>query len=325
MRLALIPILACGLLGSLTPGAAQAQTPPTENTVEDVVVVGRPLREAVQSFVEEVGVAQRDQNLARWDRRVCIGVVNMNSRYAQAMVDQVSAVAMAIGLRPGDPGCRPNVLILADSDGDALARWMVEGDPQFFRPDIGNTNLGPDALEYFQSSSAPIRWWQVTAQRPSQFGPTASRIRGSYEEGLSHIIIILDMSRIGTVSFASLADYVSMVSLAQVDSQVDASGFDSVLNLFAENGSRSLRMTDWDLAYLRGLYTARGDAADPERQQREISFQIRRQLEAQGRATEQPATDVEQQDGVIGSPVETTSEVSTGSALPDTQPEQTHP
>ena len=264
----------------LSAGGAHAQTEPGSTEVEGVTIDGSVLREVVTNFVEEVGVAQRDQNLARWDRRICVGVVNMAPRFAQALADQVSAVAMAVGLNPGDPGCRPNVLILADSNGDALARALVEQDPQVFRPDIGNTNMGQAALDRFQDSGAPVRWWQVTYTRTAEFGVTASRIRDSHEEAMGHVIIILDTSRIGSVSFASLADYVSLVALAQVDPQIDARGYDSVFNLFVANASRTQRMTDWDLAYLRALYAMRGDAASPDRQQREIAFALRRELEA---------------------------------------------
>ena len=281
MRLVSSLVLAAALVGFASPSFAQAQP---ENEVEEVTVIGRPLREAVQSFVEEVGVAQRDQNLARWDRRVCVGVVNMNNRYAQVLADQVSAVAMVVGLQPGDPGCRPNILILADSDGDALARALVEEDPQVFRPDIGNTNLGRDALEHFQSSGAPVRWWSVTYTRTAAFGVTASRLRQSHEEALGHVIIILDTSRIGQVSFASLADYISMVALAQVDAQIDPTGYDTVFNLFTPTGSRTQRMTDWDLAYLRALYEMRGDAADPEREARQIALEASREIQAQAEA-----------------------------------------
>lgn len=280
-------VLAAGLGSAPALANAQAQPEPPAEEVDEVTVIARPLREAVQSFVEEVGVAQREQNLARWDRRICVGVANMTPRYAQAMVDQVSAVAMVVGLRAGEPGCRPNIMILADSNGDNLARALVAEDPQVFRPDIGNTNLGQDALEHFQSSGAPVRWWQVTYTRTAQFGVTASRIRESHEEGLGHVIIILDTTRIGTVSFASLADYVSMVSLAQVDARLDAQGYDSVFNLFEPGADRTQRMTDWDLAYLRALYATRGDAADPDRQQREMAFHLRRELEAAAAARDE--------------------------------------
>lgn len=292
----LVPSLALAatlIVGAAAPAFAQTQP---ESEVEDVTVIGRPLREAVQSFVEEVGVAQRDQNLARWDRRVCVGVVNLNPRYAQALADQVSAVAMVVGLQPGDPGCRPNILILADSNGDALAQALVDEDPQVFRPDIGNTNLGQAALEHFQTSGAPVRWWSVTYTRTADFGVTASRIRQSHEEALGHVIIILDTSRIGQVSFASLADYISMVALAQVDAQIDPSGYDTVFNLFTPNGSRTQRMTDWDLAYLRALYEMRGDAADPERQAREIALEASREIQAQAEADQAAAGEAEQPD-----------------------------
>jgi hypothetical protein len=279
-------LLAAGLsLSAAVPVLAQTQP---ESEVEDVTVIGRPLREADQSFVEEVGVAQRDQNLARWDRRVCVGVVNLNPRYAQTLADQVSAVAMVVGLQPGEPGCRPNILILADSNGDALAQALVDEDPQVFRPDIGNTNLGQAALEHFQTSGAPVRWWSVTYTRTAAFGVTASRIRQSHEEALGHVIIILDTSRIGQVSFASLADYISMVALAQVDAQIDPSGYDTVFNLFTPNGSRTQRMTDWDLAYLRALYEMRGDAADADRQAREIALAASREIRAQAEADQAP-------------------------------------
>lgn len=288
MRLVRCLALAALLTAGATP--AFAQTPP-ESEVEDVTVIGRPLREAVQAFVEEVGVAQRDQNLARWDRRVCVGVVNLNPRYAQALADQVSAVAMVVGLQPGDPGCRPNILILADSNGDALARALVDEDPQVFRPDIGNTNLGEAALEHFQTSGAPVRWWSTTYTRTADFGVTASRLRQSHEEALGHVIIILDTSRIGQVSFASLADYISMVALAQVDAQIDPTGYDTVFNLFTPDGSRSQRMTDWDLAYLRALYEMRGDAADADRQARDIALAASREIQAEAdRAQETPAS-----------------------------------
>lgn len=282
----LFSLLSGAALAALIAGSASAQSQPPIDRVDDVTVLAQPLREAVQSFVEEVGVSQRQQNLARWDRRICVGVVNMTPRYAQALVDQVSAVAMVVGLTTGQPGCRPNILILADSDGDRLAQALVAQDPQVFRPDIGNSNLGQDALAYFQTSGAPVRWWQITYTRTSEFGVTASRIRESHEEALGHVIIILDTSRIGSVTFASLADYISMVALAQVDARLDAAEFDSVFNLFNAGTDRTQRMTDWDLAYLRALYAMRGDASSPDRQQREIAFHLRRELEASAAARE---------------------------------------
>lgn len=259
---------------ALTLFAAQ-QTPPAEppaTEVEEVVVQGRGVEEAVRAFVQDVAATPRGRNRARWDGRVCIGVVNMAPAYAQAMIDQISAVTLAVGLDAGEPGCRPHVLIIADSDGDALARRLVADEERVFRPTIdANGHLGRAALERFQNSGAPVRWWAVSETVMADTGApatgevqvrNASRLRSNVREDLRRIIVILDANRIGRVGFVGLAEYVAMVTLAQVDPDVDARGYPSILNLFADGiPDPNARLTQWDLDYLRALYATRGDSA----------------------------------------------------------------
>lgn len=262
------------VLAALALFAAQ-QTPPADppaTDVDEVVVEGRGVEEAVRAFVEDVAAAPRGRNRARWDGRVCVGVVNMAPAYAQAMIDQISAVTLAVGLDVGDPGCRPHVLIIADSDGDALARRLVADEGRVFRPDIEATgHLGREALERFQSSGAPVRWWTISETVLADTGAPAtgsvqvrgaSRLRSNVREDLRRIIVILDASRIGRVGFTGLSEYVAMVALAQVDPDVDARGYSTILNLFADGTpDPDARMTQWDLDYLRALYATRGDSA----------------------------------------------------------------
>lgn len=299
MRRLLLPLMAA----SFVAGAAQAQSQPEPGPteVEGVTIEANSLREAVASFVAEVGAAPRGQNLARWDGRVCVGVMNMTPRYAQLLADHVSAVGLAVGLDVGEPGCQPNVLILADSNGDALASRMAADHPLAFRPDIDNSNRGRAALSRFRTSGAPVRWWHVTQTVSSDTGESAeggatvrvrgaSRLRGNVREDMHHVIIILDTSRIGSVTFASLADYVAMIALAQVDDQAETASYDSILNLFAGGVSRNgLRMTQWDLDYLRGLYSAPPDALRPSRQEREIAGEILNSAERE--ATSPPSSE----------------------------------
>jgi hypothetical protein len=244
------------------------------------VVEGTRVEDAVRAFIEEVGEAPRGHNLARWDRKVCVGVMNVTGAYAQRLIDQVSAVALAIGLDIGEPGCKANVLILADSDGDALAKRLVGDSYRAFRPERESGILGMNALKVFQNSHAPVRWWHVPQTvmadtgNPATGGFTqrvrgASRIHANVREDMAHVLIILDTSKIGTASFASLADYVSMVALAQIDPSADTREFPSILNLFG-TADRTARMTQWDLDYLRALYTAQGDTARPSGQERQI-------------------------------------------------------
>jgi hypothetical protein len=275
-------ILAVAATLAAAPAAAQQAQQVTPD--DRVVVQGRRAEDAVRDFVAEVGAAPTGTNMARWDRKVCVGAFNLAPEYAQRLVDQVSLVAVAVGLEPGEPGCRSNVLIMADPDGDALAARLVKDHLRIFQPpESFDNNLGSDALRRFQTSDAPVRWWHVGQTVLADTGlPVtrgmsvrvrgASRLRSNVRQDMSHVLIILDASRIGSVSFTSLADYVSMVALAQIDPEADTHEFSSVLNLFAnEAGERRTRMTQWDLDYLIGLYETSGDAATPRQEANRIA------------------------------------------------------
>src|SRR5690606_25264014 len=92
----------------------------TETQVdEEVVVRGRRLDEIefdlhlyIRDFLEEVTAPARTRGYARWDRRVCVGVHNLENTAAQYIVDRISSLAVDVGLEPGEPGCGPDVNIL---------------------------------------------------------------------------------------------------------------------------------------------------------------------------------------------------------------------
>jgi hypothetical protein len=54
-------------------------------------------------------------------------------------------------------------------------------------------------------------------------------------------------------TWQQLADYLGVVSLAQIDPAANPAAFDSILNLF-KNPSAYSGLTDWDRAYVRALY-----------------------------------------------------------------------
>jgi hypothetical protein len=78
------------------------------------------------------------------------------------------------------------------------------------------------------------------------------------------------------LSALQLADYIAMVSLAQINPDADTSGYASILNVFDDpDGSTSL--TSWDLAFLGGLYAAKRTAAAQIARRGEIVDAIHRQ------------------------------------------------
>ncbi len=272
-------------LMSLALIAAAPQDPPVQDPapqdppvtrVDDIIVDGRPLRAVAEEFVAEVGEAPRGRGLARWYQRLCVGVVNLRPDVAQPLVDHISAVAQELGVEPGDPGCRPNVIVVFTEDPSGVAAAMIEADPRGFRLGSRSFHLDSGYRRDFVASDAPVRWWhssvpvnsengQRAARLPGDvdadgnpaapyiFTASASRLNSQIRDDLARVFVIVDVTRIGDVSPQQLGDYLAFIALAQIDPEGDTSRQSSVLNAF-EDPASSPGFSDWDLAYLRGLY-----------------------------------------------------------------------
>jgi hypothetical protein len=287
----------------------QAQTPapvqdPAPSTLEDVVVEGRTLRSTVDRFVEEIVAPPVGRAPARWDRTVCVGVANLRREAAQVIVDRVSAIALDAGLEVGEPGCSPNVLVVAGDDGDAMARGLVQATPFAFRPGYAGASGSARALERFQTNGAPVRWWHVAVpvtrdtgvvavRMPGENAPVvsqdASRLRTNFQNDLRKAIIVVDLTKAEGVNFQQLGDYVGMVAMAQIDPEAETGAYDTILNLF-EPSHRVAGLTAWDASYLKSLYDAEMNRRLVGQQSGEISqLMLRDQEAARAAPTEAPA------------------------------------
>jgi hypothetical protein len=258
-------------LALVAPGLAWAQETP-ETTVEDIVVLGTPLREQVETFADTVVAPPHGRGPARWSARsgICVGVVNLQREAAQAMADRVSEVALELGLPIGEPGCSPNVLIIATDDAPALTAALVDRSPNAFKPPYSGSSRSRLQLRRFIESDAPVRWWHVSVPvnsetggiavripgyEPPRTGTMASRLTTVIQNDLRRAYVIIDIDQAEGVSFQQLADYVAMVAFAQIDPDADLSAFPTILNVF-NNPNIAFGLTDWDQAYLGSLYGA---------------------------------------------------------------------
>ncbi len=277
-------------LAILQAGAATAPpprvSPPGEPTEVEGLVVTAPTRtdkDQITSFVTSVTAPTADKRLGRWDRKICPGVIGLKPAYAQVMLDRISATAQDIGLEVGGPGCKANILIVATADSDALVRQAVKDNPDTFAKYEDGVSRGKKALQAFIDSPAPVRWWHVTSRKTSDGQSyvqganvrvrSVGRVNTNTRTDFDHVVIVLDVRRTGIVRFSALADYVAMVSLAQINPDADTEGASSILNLFTDKAAGATPvdgMTDWDMAYLRGLYTARRDVRRGDRQEADV-------------------------------------------------------
>ena len=277
-------------LGGLSVAAAQvAAANPAATQVEDVTVTAQATRRATGVFASQIANGPPGRFRARWDRELCIGVINMDREHALFLIDRVSQAARPLGLRLGEPGCKADVRIYVTDQPDALAVSLTDTYPLSFRPARRSVTLGDEALERFRTSDAPVRWWHVSApfmdgthqlamtlnsaedpRQPMYVGVrNGSRLRGNTRDDLIGVTVVLDLNQIGAVDFRALSDYVAMVALAPVDPTADAKGLNTVMNLFAQPEVTGLTSLDRD--YLAALYSASRTPMTVSQQNAEIA------------------------------------------------------
>lgn len=304
------------LLSSLALTLAPQTAPPAPGVagqdagrLADIIVDGRRMEEAARSFIEEIGAPPPGTRPGRWNSEICVSVTGMQARYARYLIDRVAIAALDAGVDVSGPGCKPNVIILATSDGPALASHLVDEVGLGFRPSVSSTNLGRRALQHFRASDAPVRWWHVTMPVEPDSGQVAialrgqdapavtvrdvSRLRSNVRYDIGWAIIIVDMSRTGGAPFGAVADYVALAALTQLDPFADMSGEDTILNLFREDHAVT-GLTDWDKDYLAALYSSRTNRATDRQQINDMVTrltQVRGEAELRREAEEDAAGD----------------------------------
>jgi hypothetical protein len=272
--------LTLSLSAGTVPAQEAPQTPAAQRPaqLDEVVVEGRQLEALVRNFVTDVSQPANNRGLARWNRPICVGAVNLRNDVGQYVIDRISDVARELEVEAGEPGCRPNVLIVAAVDGAGLATALVEDRPRNFDLRHNGTDAGTRAFRNFRTGDQPVRWWQISMPIDSETGGravrlpgdidpasgqpsapeihvfAASRLRTQIRDDLVRSVIIVDVDRLGGASLVQLADYLALVALAQVDAEADTAPYPTILNLFADPASAPAGLTEWDRSYLTALY-----------------------------------------------------------------------
>ncbi|MEZ5957530.1 MAG: hypothetical protein R3C27_10010 [Hyphomonadaceae bacterium] len=263
-------------------------------TASDIVVAGvRP--EQTQAFVQQLAaISPMADQLPRWDATICTSIAGMPARQAQFLADRIAQRAAAVGLQPGGPGCVANVAVFVTADSDTFARELFERDRAMFAyyQENGVSTLGQQALDDFLTTPRAVRWWHVSqtfgADGISLSGDAASggmenapavrssgsRLSGNTREDLKQAIVIIDANRVRGAQLAALADYLSLVVLAQINPHAVTAEYPTILNLFEGEGVNTdgpTALTQWDQAFLDALYKTARNAANQRQQQADIA------------------------------------------------------
>ena len=137
---ALATLLTAGALAQdVSPEAGAGSATEATQATDEVIVRGRrlsdieaDLRIYIKEFLDEATQPPPGRGYARWNRGVCVGVHNLKREAAQYIIDRVSALALEVGLEPGEPGCNPQINIVFSTDARQMAARMVESDRALF-------------------------------------------------------------------------------------------------------------------------------------------------------------------------------------------------
>ena len=248
--------------------AAQDEADSTGGATGDIVVTGtqetvtvsQVQRQARDIAVVDGGVLEAP--LARFEDRLCPGVVGLEEDFAFALNARIRVNAERLGIRLLDDDCRPNFVVVFTEDGEAVFRQLMEESPQYFRfLDTGQKNdiLEPGPVHVWYNveprtlTGMPIAQVRNLAAPPStgSFG-AHTRIYTTTRRDIASVMITFDRDAVGGMSLRQLADYATMRGLAQTRAP-RGTAMDSILSLF-EGESPPVALTEFDEAYLRSLY-----------------------------------------------------------------------
>jgi hypothetical protein len=264
----------------LLAGGMQAAA---ETPSENVTVTATRSREVLGKFTRAFATpTEVTGKMARWERRLCPVVVGQNAHYTTFITQHIKYVALAAGAPVNsEASCRPNIEIVFTTTPQALLDAVRKDDPIYLG--YAATSAQEDALA---TVTRPIQAWYTTEtvdlkgirsvdsglpqgegvqiQRdPPVYVQRVTASNGNHIDdgihtGFNHILIVVDSARVAGQDIVPLADYISMLALTQLGSLDACQELPSVVNILAPNcGHAADGITQFDLAYLQGLYKMR--------------------------------------------------------------------
>ena len=232
-----------------------APNPPEEN-----ILVEARLEQAIRNFVASMSDADRSRQLARWDREICPAVLGIDPAQADYMARRIGETAAMLRLRTGGRNCRPTMLVVVPPNAGGVALTLARNAPITLRTD------GRTRLRRFVASTSPVRWLSVTNPCGDEgCGLPNSRLSRATHPEFQAMIVIVDAQQIAGFSLGEISDYVALVALGNppLDGRRPST---SILAMFEQERVAGTRfaLTEFDRAYLRGLYRTRADATGQE-------------------------------------------------------------
>lgn len=270
--------LGAALLGQAAPAAAQDAnaTAPEDDLTEIEVLSQREM--ARQVFKDELRqMTQRlsvFESMPRFFQPLCVDVAGLAADQARFVADRIVATSLDLGLGKPRDGCRTNAMVIVVDDPERMYKTLVRK-----RLDLVGVlpfrDVHTRRIEDQVRSKAPVVWWSVISTANAQ-GVTdddmglvilrniaLSRTTSASYRPKNLSVVMYDARQLAGASLGQIADHAALHILGMPRRQADLGGLNlpSMLRLF--EGSPAMapeELTDFDRAYLQGLYGLGHDA-----------------------------------------------------------------
>ncbi len=266
--------------------------PANQAPQEEVTVSARraQLEPRVSRFVTQVSALDGSGGLARWQTPVCPSVTGLSKDDGEFILGRMSEIARVVGVPLAAEHCHPNLFVFVTADPKQLLEAM-ERRGRYRAVTFGDAE--PKVVDEFISTPRAARVWYdsvmetaddttpiyssldvgVAMAAPGSNGQVgdspgglqsgrvindwerASRVARAMVSAFSYVYVVVDSRRLPGVTRGQLADYISMVALAQIKPAAQLGDAPTILRLFDGAPQAALPgMSLWDRALLKSLY-----------------------------------------------------------------------
>lgn len=292
---------ALAMLVMSAPLLAQSNATPADN--ETIIVEGQRtnITRLVADTINDAGV----EPLARFEDKVCPGVVGLTGDQAIKMVDMMRANIVALGGKVDEPGCTANATAILVNQPVEFVKKLAKTQPAYF-------TMTPRELSLFTTRPRAVASWHVTetrardgqelagadkvSDRKKKLANTqasssvsinatvvrqssATRLYTNTREDMTFGFVVIDRQKLAGKTLRQLADLATLHLMLDVKQNAGGTNASSILSLFEERPAgvaAPAELSQFDRAMVQGLYGPSENNRSASQQFSQIATAIRR-------------------------------------------------
>lgn len=290
---------------ALLAAPVAAQDPQSE---ESILVEGQRLNPSaiVRETINLAGVAP----LARFEDKVCPGVVGLGAEQAEQLVQMIRQNIVDLGAKVQGARCTANATLILTEDPVGFIKQLAKKEPGYF-------DFSPRQFEEFTARPRAVASWHVTEVRDrdgnelgsgdrisdkkrrlaNQYAAVtepmdarvlrnsgASRLSTNSRNDMLFAFAVIDSTKTRGKTMRQLADLATLHLLLDIRQDASASNPGSILSLFEdrpEGSSPPAGFSAVDRAMIRGLYAPNENNRTAAQQFSQIASAIRKSGKAE--------------------------------------------